>query len=931
VSIANRAGFALSLTFLGFASAVVSAATFVDDFATPGDAWRFGNAVLRSGRGGLALGPRHSEATLVGTTVSPENLRTFTCTLQWRFGRAGQPVLLVGWGKAREWNRFDECSAHVFVGRDGRATVMAGKQRIGAAQLPAPVDQVYTLTLIQQAQRVVLRSEQGDVVCALPAGQESRPGYLALRVQGLAAREEPLRIERIAIEHSGQSAPLTPGERNREIQAWAKEHLEANWAILAAFKRHLQAETDAGHWGYSTDLAVQPGLVNCGEPVTLTFRVRGPIPNPCIARLEPDFLSATPPSPEPVVLHWQPDGRGGQTARVELKPRRAGNWRVAWQAGQERLSRVLAVVEPGYTVCRMLITSHKGPWKPGHEPEAYNVIHDYGLTADFWDGAEWVSPFSRTPEGLVTHFGVLARMAHGWGDHVFPLCNANWLIPGCPDTNLWRLDDSLQREGIRQVADLWEALGLGPLDILGSYTFGHSTPRIARELGVKMLDSLVQWQNWRDGGDDNAWLINQWGAPTVPYYVADDDFRKVAPGRSIVAFTQATTSSVRMYYINTLEGQPQLSFLRRRSGDMGETANVHRFQAAVDLWLAEAVHQREPLFVSVGLENFVDSPDWNEANKLGVHYLREQARRHKLAFTSAADIADYFHRHYASQPENWLVWPDVYAGLSAGYKPRQVADRIELSNSRFHSLHEAPAALPRCLWDFTRPWSEPVWDDQAAIRKKFGLVNPQLLSAENCVPRMVSLEGVRADVQLQAQAGGVRIVVRLDAPRPIASLPVAVWRVPLDPVGLKATAATPAARCIPMVDGSTGNAHAVVVCDGVPRGVSTWTVELQGRARKPLCPDVEIGGQVRGRMFLRHGVPCVYLWLAEPGTPSGLLKIQLPAGRKATVRDNDGRTRDAADGQLTVTLDRAWQHESPLVTGLSAAEIAARARFETGP
>lgn len=36
------------------------------------------------------------------------------------------------------------------------------------------------------------------------------------------------------------------------------------------------------------------------------------------------------------------------------------------------------------------------------------------------------------------------------------------------------------------------------------------------QLGIKAIDSLCQWQNWRDGGDDNAWLINHWGATTEP-------------------------------------------------------------------------------------------------------------------------------------------------------------------------------------------------------------------------------------------------------------------------------------------------------------------------------------------------------------------------------------------------------------------------------
>ena len=204
---------------------------------------------------------------------------------------------------------------------------------------------------------------------------------------------------------------------------------------------------------------------------------------------------------------------------------------------------------------------------------------------------------------------------------------------------------------------------------------------------------------------------------------------------------------------------------------MGETSNIDRFQTTVDLWLADATHQAQPLFVSVGLENFVDSPDWNEANKQGVEYLIRQARTRKVAFASAADIADFFQRHYDRQPENWLYWPDIYCGYEAGYKPAQVPDRIELSNAQFHCEHVDGAALPRFFWDYTRPWSEPVWD-QAAIREKHGLADPDRLTAGNCVPRMVDLAGFQARVEMRPEPDGVQLRVEVDAPRAIASLPV---------------------------------------------------------------------------------------------------------------------------------------------------------------
>jgi hypothetical protein len=908
---------------------IVSSTKFVDDFSRPSDAWRFGNAKLTDSKG-LMFNERQPEATLAGTTVHPDNLREFTAKLRWSYSKKGQPLFLVGWGKPCEWSSIDECLIHLSVSRGGLVTVMAGKQVLGDTQLTVPTDTVYELTITQESQRLVLRSDRGELGFSLPAGSGSRPGYFMLAELGLTRQQsgESIKMHRVEISYLGQHLPMTEVERNRGIQEWTKEHLDANHAVLERFKTYIEAETLAGRWGYKTDMTVQPGLVKPGEKVTIEFHRNHPVPSQGTAFVEPDFLSASPGKTMPVKFDWKSDHKGGYVATMVLTPMQPGNWRVVWQVGKVQLTRVFAVVGPGYLVARLLFTNYKGPWTAGHQPGAYDLTHEYGIASDYWSGDEWTSPFGRTPEALLTRFGFFSRNRHLWGDRVMPMVNANWLFPGCPDANLFRFDDEVQREGIEQISSLWNMMGLGPMEIMATYTLGNNTPRIARELGVKMLDSFCQWQNWRDGGSDNHWLINHVGAPALPYYVADDDFRKIAAGQSILAFTQNTNSNVRLYDIMTAEGQPQLNFRRTHGNDMAESSNIDRFETTVDLWLKEALYQSEPLIVSVGLENFMDSRDWDEANKRGVRYLREQAMNRKLVFTSSADIAGYFERHYTKQPENWIVWPDVYAGQAGAYKPRLLPDRIELSNSRFHTLHEYGKVLPEYFWDYTRPWSEPVWDDQKDIRLKFGLVDPQLNTPDKSVPRMVNLEGVRARIDQKPINGGMELSVTIYTPKPIGSLPVAAWNIPLEPDSLIPSFISADARFIPVLDGSTGNVHGVVICSNVPVGTSTWTVRLKGRPRKTINPNLSVQGYVTGRMFMHQEVPRVYLWLAEPTTPNGVLKIMLPAGRKANVHYNDGRIEEDTNGTLQITLDRTWQRESPLVTGLTALELQTLATFE---
>ena len=382
--------------------------------------------------------------------------------------------------------------------------------------------------------------------------------------------------------------------------------------------------------GIQNYLHIEPGLVRPGETVRLYFRCAEPVPPDCTASVQANYLSEPPGATEPLILRWRETKDGAHEAVVELTPKQVGNWHVVWRVGDEQLSRVFGVVDDACAVIRILTTSDANMIKPKPQPAGFDAVHDAGLAGDFW--YDYFS-FSRAPEDELARSKKLIAFHHRWGDEVMPLLNADNIIPGIPDVNLFKVRDDLQRKGIQQTMRFWDLLGIGPLEDMGGYTYGQSTPRIARALGVKTIDSLVQWQNWTDlGGDNNGWQINDWGAPTVPYFVAKDDFRKVAPARSIVALPQASTSDVRIYSIFTAEGEPEISTPRMYQGDMITSSNADRFQAAMNLLLAESRYQTGPTFLFVALENFIDSPDWNKANRLGVRYLVEAARHQKVVF-----------------------------------------------------------------------------------------------------------------------------------------------------------------------------------------------------------------------------------------------------------------------------------------------------------
>ena len=900
--------------------------TFGENLLRPG-VWWYGHATQRIEPSGMALAGHGSEETLTGTAMNPGNLENFTLKLRWNFGGNRNGIFRIGWEKPFEWGTFEQCTDWVTVMANGRAMVYSEGKKLGELQLAINDQDTVSLTLSRRPSEIVLSREGKDVSFTLPSHLPAGGGYLTLRSEGYERNGKILRVESAELEDAGNRPPLSAAQQEDGIRQWEKKQADGVWNTLTNFEEYFKANS-VGRWAYKTDLQIEPGLVQPGEKVRLHFRCAEPLPSQCMASVQENYLGESPGTIDPLVLPWRKMRDGTQEAVVELKPERVGNWHVVWRVGDEQLSRVFGVVDDGCAVIRLLTTSDRNLNKTNPPPAGFDAIHDAGLAGNFWNAGNGIS---RTPEAQLARFRRLMTFHHLWGDEIIPLVHADSIIPGAPDKNLFKVSDDLQREGILQTMKLWDLLGIGPLNDLGSYTFSDSTPEIARSLGIKSIDCLCQWQNWTDlGGDNNGWQINDWGAPTVPYFVARDDFRKVAHGQSIVLLPQQSTSDVRIYSIFAGEGQPQQSFMRQQSenGNMGESWNIDRFEAAMDLLLAESRFQNGPQFLFIGLENFFDFPDWNEANRLAVKYLVEAARHQKVVFAQAAAIADYYQRHFRQQPETWFYWPDIYAGLVNGYKPPQLPDRIELSNAHFLVMYEDGSALPRFFWDYTRPWSDPEWAEEPALRQKYGLIDPALITASNCVPRMVDLTGVSATVSIAPQAEGAEARVVIESPRAWPVLPVAFWRIPLDPDALGRIKTSRHARFVRVVDGTTGNLNGVLVCNQVPAGRSVWTVKLQGEPRAQLVAGIQLGKEVSGRYFPRQNGPSAYLWLTDEKGVAGVLAIQVPAGRLATLHYNDGQREQTVGGVLQVKLDHTWQHQSPMITGLTTKEIQAGAQFQ---
>ena len=260
-------GCQIAVVMLFVALPIEAGQRYVDDFAAVHGVWRYANAAAEGGKDGMILNAGRTEVTLPGTVVHPNNVKTFKASLIWNACQIGNPTFSIGWGKPSEWSQFDECQISLSINANGQISVRADQKPIGTWQLPSAENGKYTLAFAQEPDHVTLRAGTSETSIPLPKGHKCRPGYLALRLQkgGDRPDEQFVKVRRIEIDCSDDLPPLTTAERHHDIQLWAKEQLQKNRAMLQRIKSYLQAETEAGRWGFATSMTVSPGLINIGE------------------------------------------------------------------------------------------------------------------------------------------------------------------------------------------------------------------------------------------------------------------------------------------------------------------------------------------------------------------------------------------------------------------------------------------------------------------------------------------------------------------------------------------------------------------------------------------------------------------------------------------------------------------------------------------
>jgi hypothetical protein len=664
---------------------------------------------------------------------------------------------------------------------------------------------------------------------------------------------------------AGKAGGQQDEKADRVLRNFAK--IEAN---------HAKVKQELGRL-VRVKLQVRPSLVLLGEEVSLQIDARADTkPNPRFELIE-NCCNVVPKSTT-AALDWQEGpAKGTFSAAWKWKPRRCGNYLLRWKCdiGGDipEFSRPVGVIDNSYAVAILNSTSHI---KPRPEPD----FHELHLPFSYW----W-EPSLCADYASAESFAIMSRYPRQFGDDPSLLVfTAGEYSPG-DKTMFYDESESLRETVLKCYVKLGEMCEMPQkVSSLLTYGIGNGPAKTARRLGYDQIGALCANQNWRDGDAK----INHWGMPARPYFMAEDDFRKAGARRpqTVIGIQQCGRHTIGCRDYNCVYSlEPATTFwLDRHAGAWTRVRTVNERTCSRELdWLPcytqSAGLTDTPFFFCVGFEMNGVVPDCAPANRLYMEYLARQSRNTKLVFASASAVVDFFKQHYDHTPESVLYQVDPYVGITQGGKPACCPDTMEIENDRFMAVMLKGQTLPNIQYDYTKPWNYPDWGNEGIPRAASGYPIPNTPDRFRVTPLMLDTRPFKATVTTSSTADETTLEITIDAAVAQPALALGVWDIPREySKDASRWKLSGAQRFIPVRAPYTGNLCGILVA-GIQEGKNIIRLAVSGPRRPPKCIDLDLGGNLRAKVFQRDTTATAYLY--NVGTKAELLTLVLPEGFSA--------------------------------------------------
>lgn len=277
----------------------------------------------------------------------------------------------------------------------------------------------------------------------------------------------------------------------------------------------------------------------------------------------------------------------------------------------------------------------------------------------------------------------------------------------CHDPNWWKYSEAECVRLLRLARQRFEALDLGPLLAVNTYTPGNGFVAACRQLGIRYILGFCAPTVIEDGG----WSISHYGSPLSPYFISGEDYRKPEnPG--------ARTDAVMMV---SMELRNPLVCLNHWSEGPWCPVNamaVDRWlepggeplpflQVAED-WLRQTELTGTPRFFHLNLQYFFAGRTY-EHNRRALEWLADQRDKGRLDIGSVATWAERMRSAggFVRQP---TYWRGEMMGSHVGHRSGSFADVIVDESLDRQAVWQHPQAVPRRCYDYRKAWDYPAFE-----------------------------------------------------------------------------------------------------------------------------------------------------------------------------------------------------------------------------
>lgn len=454
--------------------------------------------------------------------------------------------------------------------------------------------------------------------------------------------------------------------------------------------------------------------------------------------------------------------------------------------------------------------------------------------------------------------------------------------------------EDLQQAVMAAVLEIGEVLGFSrDRASIHGYEVGAGTVRAARKAGVGAFAAFCAYQNWADG----AWLINHSARPLQPYFASDEDFRKPAPRskNAVVMINQLNTHALTFlehqlgaFDTCLLDDAATGPFAGGRAGRLEvDEIYLSRMLDAVEAELQVQTCRKAPWFLDFGIQDFKTPArpvETTRANVVLFDYLLRRVREGaNIVFCGQRGQIDYYQR-YKEIPEtvdyepNWQCGSKAYGSVKFGGMAVDYPDVMEIENARYTAwFKKSEGMLPAYHWDDTKPWNYPDWGN-TQLPRYAGSRNLRYDTDDKyaITPLTTDTRKLKVSRTIHENAGELDLVVTLDTPEAIKSLPLALWDIPREwkgDAGWWRTANV--IRFVPIRAPYTGNLNGILEVDAQP-GKNEYRLTITTPKRAPQSQDILLK-TVHAKVFTRDGQTMAYVWPTRPWETA--FDLEVPVGR----------------------------------------------------